>query len=91
MQLDRTSTRTQVLSLAWRIGLRILHCHSCSVGCNCGLDPIPGLGIPYAARRQKKLEPDLKETCELGRGDEKWHEITRWFWSGNRGWDSGKV
>ena len=34
--------------------LRIRCCHSCSVGCNCSLDLIPGLGTPYAMGSQKK-------------------------------------
>ena len=37
-------------------GLRVQHCHSCHVGCNCSSDLIPGPGIPYAAERQKKRE-----------------------------------
>ena len=31
-------------------GLRIWHCSTCGVGCNCGSDP----GIPYATRQPKK-------------------------------------
>ena len=33
----------QVLSQAWHSGLRIRHCHTCGVGCSCGLDSIPDL------------------------------------------------
>ena len=29
-------------------------CHSCSLGCDCGWDLIPGLGVPYAMGRPKK-------------------------------------
>ena len=35
-------------------GLRIRCCHSCSLGCNCGSDLIPGLGTPYAKGQPKK-------------------------------------
>lgn len=46
------SPGTQVQSLAWYSGLRILCCHSCS----CGLDLIAGLGTPCAkgAKKEKK-------------------------------------
>lgn len=33
---------------------RIQHYHSCSVGCNCNLDLLPGPEIPQAAGRPKK-------------------------------------
>ena len=42
------------LSLKWPSGLRILHCHSCPVGRNCGWDPIPGPGALYAIGWPKK-------------------------------------
>ena len=48
------STRTQVPSLAWHSGLRIWCYHSYGVGCNCGLDPIPGLRTPLAVGQPKK-------------------------------------
>ena len=44
----------QVQSLARHSGLRIQHCHSCSLGHNYGLDLIPGLGTPYVAGQPKK-------------------------------------
>ena len=49
------------LSLKWPSGLRILHCHSCTVGRNCGWDPIPGPGALYAIgwpkKKKKKKSP----------------------------------
>ena len=48
------STRTQVLLLAQHSGLRIRRCHSCGLGCNHGLDLIPGLGTPCAAGQSNK-------------------------------------
>ena len=39
------STRTQVPSLALHSGIRIQHCHSCSLGCSYGLDLMPGNSI----------------------------------------------
>ena len=36
-------------SLARHNGLRIWHCHSCSLGQNCGSNLIPGPGTPYAS------------------------------------------
>ena len=35
-------------------GLRIWHCHSCGLGCNCGLALIPSLETPCAAEQPKK-------------------------------------
>ena len=55
------STRTQVLSPAQHIGLRIGHCHNCGIGCNCGSNLISGLGTPCAAgqptKEKKKKNP----------------------------------
>ena len=36
-----------VPSLAQHSGLRIWHCCSCGLVCNCGSDLIPGLGAPH--------------------------------------------
>ena len=46
-------TGTQVGSPAWNSGLRIRHCHSCSLGQNCSSDLIPGPGIPFAVGQPK--------------------------------------
>ena len=57
MQWDRRhlgSIGTQVQSLAHNSGLRMQHCHSCSLGGNCGSDLIPGLGTPYAMGWERK-------------------------------------
>ena len=35
-------------------GLKILRCHCCSIGHNCGLNLIPGLGTPSAMGQPKK-------------------------------------
>ena len=40
--------------------LKIQHCHSCSLGCNHGLDLIPGLGVPNAERQPKKKKERSK-------------------------------
>ena len=49
-----------VQSLVQHSGLRIRHCHSCSVGGNCGSDRIPGLGNLYA-ERQPKVSGEIKK------------------------------
>ena len=41
-------------------GLRIWHCHSSSIGRNCRLNLIPGLGTPYATGQPKKK----KKNCD---------------------------
>ena len=43
-----------VQSLAWDNGLRIWRCCSCGLGCNCGVDLILGLGMPYTLEWPKK-------------------------------------
>ena len=48
------SPGTQVRFPARHDGLRIWHCHSYSLGRNCGLDLIPGQGTPEAMGRPKK-------------------------------------
>ena len=48
------SAGTQVQSLARHSGLRIWHCHGCSVDSNCSLELIPGPGTPYALGWPKK-------------------------------------
>ena len=50
----------QIPSLAQHSGLRIWHCCSCSLGCSCGSDLIPGLGIPYAVWQPKKKKGKKK-------------------------------
>ena len=55
------AARTQVQCLAWYSGLRIQHCHSCSVGGNSGSDLIPGPGTPYATRWPKKKKEKKKK------------------------------
>ena len=45
---------------AWCSGLKIRHCHCCSLGCNCGLDLIPGLETPYALGSQKQTNKNPK-------------------------------
>ena len=54
------SAGTQVQSLAWHGGLRIPSCRSCGIGCNCGLDLILSLGIPYALGQPKKERKESK-------------------------------
>ena len=50
------SAGTQVQSLAWHSGLRILHGPTCSVGLNCGWNMTPGLELhmPQGAKKEKK-------------------------------------
>ena len=50
------NARRQVQSLAWHSGLRMHCCRSYNIGCNCGLDLIPGPEIPYALGQPKKKE-----------------------------------
>ena len=50
----------KVRSLAPHSRLRIWHCCSCGIGCNNGLDPIPGPGTPYASGQPKKREKKKK-------------------------------
>jgi len=49
------SAGSQVQSLAGHSELKIPSqcCPRCSLGCDCGLDLIPGLGIPYSMRQPK--------------------------------------
>ena len=50
-------------SLAQHRGLiRILSCHSCSLGCNCSLDLTPGLGISYATEQPRKKKKKKAKT-----------------------------
>lgn len=60
---------TQVLSQAQHSGLRIRHCHSCSVGCNWGLDLIPSPETPYAGGWPKK-EKRKKKSLNLSREEQ---------------------
>ena len=49
--------------LAWSGGLGIQDCPSCSLGPNCGLDLIPGLGVPHATGQPKKKKK-LNSQCK---------------------------
>ena len=40
----QVTVEVQVRSLAWCIGLRIWHCHSCGTGRSCSSNSIPGPG-----------------------------------------------
>ena len=73
MQWDQCLWRAgmQVWSLAWYSGLGIQYCHSCGIGCNCGLHLIPGLGIPYASGRPKK-QRRKRVLCSLTRALLSW-------------------
>ena len=53
--------RMQVQSLALLSGLRIWCCHSCSLGCSCDLDQIPGPGTPHATWQPKKEKNKIKK------------------------------
>ena len=47
----------------WHSGLKgIRHCCSCGVDHNCGWDPIPGPGTPYARGGQKRKREREKRT-----------------------------
>ena len=54
---------------AWHNVLRIWHCYSCDVGHNCGLDLIPGPGIPYVLgwpkRKKQKTNKRKKTTLNV--------------------------
>ena len=64
------SAGTMVQSPAQHRRLRILHCHSCGLGCNCGSDLIPGMETPYAAGQPKKEKEKKMERKER----------TRFYW-----------
>lgn len=55
---------TQFPSPVWHSGLRILHCYSCSLGLDCGLDLIPDPGAPYASGWPKKGKRKKKKKME---------------------------
>ena len=55
------STGTQVPSQAWHSELRIQHCHSCSVGCNCSSDLIPVSSTLYVTGWPKKKKKKKKK------------------------------
>ena len=44
----------QIQSLVQHSGLRIQCCYSCSLGCSCSSDLIPGPRTPYASGQPKK-------------------------------------
>ena len=54
------SAGTRVQSSARHSGLRIQHCHSCSLGCNCSSDLIPCPGTPHASGQPKKKKEKKK-------------------------------
>ena len=55
------SMEVLVLSPAHCSGVRIWHCCSWGLGCNCGLDSIPGLGTcVYWCVAEKKIEYESK-------------------------------
>ena len=56
-------------SWALHIGLRIWHCHSCGVGCNCGSNLIPGR-VSICYRASKKGKKKKKKKKELKKNDE---------------------
>ena len=45
-------------------GLRISHCHSCSIGHNYGWNLIPGPGLPLPCSSQKKKKKKKKKKKE---------------------------
>ena len=55
---------TQVCSLSQYSGLRIWCCCSFGLGCDCGLDLIPGPGVPYAVGQPKKKKKILAKGKE---------------------------
>ena len=75
VQQDRQhlgSAGVQVQPPAWHSGLRIHCCHSCTLGCDYGLDLFPGPGTPYATgwpkmKERKREREERKEGREGGR------------------------
>ena len=59
------STGMQVQFPGQHSGLRIWHCHSCSLGHNCGSDLIPGQGIPHATGQSKKKKKRKQKKLRL--------------------------
>ena len=79
------STGMQVRSLAQHSGLRIQHCHSCGLGCDCSLDLIPGLGPPYAMGRPKMKNKTNKQNKNLMLKREREKRgvpiVAHWWWT----------
>ena len=72
----------QVRSPSWHSGLRIQCCQSCGLGCNCGLDLIPGQGTPHATGQPKRKRKRKKKKKKQGyaKGNSKkinWVPLTR--------------
>ena len=61
----RVTRQVQVWSLAWCSGLRTQRCHSCSVGCRCGSDSIPGLGTSICFRYSHKIKKEKEWHTKL--------------------------
>ena len=64
-------------------GLRIWHCHSCSIGCNCG-SVIPGLGTPYAMgepKKKKKKKKGVRYEALLQAAGDSQNEQTHEIWA----------
>ena len=77
------SAGMQVQSPARHSVLRIWHCHSCSLGCNCYSNLTPSPGIPYATEQPKRKKKSLLTSLAViehlttsgGDGHERLHEI----------------
>ena len=61
------SAGMEVRSAAPNSGLRTQHCHSCSTGCNCGLDLIPGPGWPKKRENKKRRSLPQRSPTQLGK------------------------
>lgn len=53
--VSQVAAEAQNWSLAWYIGLKDQFCHSCSVGCCCSSDSIPGLRM-YMCLKYDRLK-----------------------------------
>ena len=68
----------QVRPPARQRGLRIQHCHSCSLGHDCSRDPIPGPGAPHATGQPNKERKKGKEERPEGQ-EEKQGDAVAWM------------
>ena len=68
----QVTSEVQPPSPAQFSGLRIWHCHSCGVGCNCSSDSIPGLGLSMCrGGEERKIKEGRKEKEERKRKRER--------------------
>ena len=60
-----------------RSGLRIQHCHSCGVGCNCGSDSVRGPGTFMCHGCGKKLQNKRQNKTQCNQSRKAWPGSTK--------------